>query len=132
MKHRRFLLYLVVGVSSYLVEIGSLYILKVIVGLPDLTAVAISFWIGFVVAFILQKWVTFKNHDKQPKTITKQIVTYSLLVLFNYLFTLGIVALFSQAVSVFIVRTIAIAIITIWNYAIYRTVIFKVSDANKK
>jgi len=112
---------------------GSLYLLKVVLGLSDLAAVAISFWIGFVVAFVLQKWVTFKNHDKQPKVIGKQLIMYGALAAWNYVFTLGLVALFSHAMSVFLIRTVAIAIITLWNYVIYRKLIFKeILKAKKK
>jgi putative flippase GtrA len=125
MRYRRFITYLTVGLSSYLIEMGTLYILKFVFQASDLLAVAISFWVGFAVAFILQKWVTFRSHDKRPKTITKQVLVYSLLAGWNYVFTLILVALLSHSLSVFIVRTLAIAIITIWNYAIYRTIIFK-------
>lgn len=125
-RREQFVRYIVVGATSYLIEMGSLYILHNLFGLTSLVSVAISFWIGFSAAFVLQKWFAFASHDKTRRTLTKQLLAYSTLATWNYVFTLGMVALFTPLASVFILRTIAIIIITIWNFAIYR-VIFKTS-----
>lgn len=124
MKYRQFVTYIIVGLGSYVVEMGSLFILKTAFLLSDVAAVAVSFWIGFFVAFVLQKLVTFQNHDKKPKTVTKQLVSYAILAGWNYIFTLGVVALFAPIASVFIVRSGAITVITLWNYFVYRRFIF--------
>ena len=114
--------YLLVGVTSYIIEMGSLYLFNIIFGLSGVVAVAISFWVGFIVAFILQKWVTFKNHDKATRTVTRQLIAYSILAFWNYGFTLVAVAVFSQSISVFMIRTITIMIITLWNFMIYNMI----------
>ncbi|MDB5160560.1 MAG: hypothetical protein JWO99_823 [Candidatus Saccharibacteria bacterium] len=125
-KYCQFITYLVVGGTSFLIEMASLFIFKEFLHFSDVLSVAISFWIGFVAAFILQKIITFKNHDKAAKVVGKQLVIYGLLAAWNYFFSLGLVAFFSGTASVFVVRTVAIAIITLWNYGIYRAFIFKV------
>jgi putative flippase GtrA len=112
--------YLVVGGLAYVVEISALYLLNHIAGLSPLSSVAISFWIGFFVAFVLQKFITFGNHDKRAHILARQLGLYSLLVGWNYLFTLLLVKLLVGTISVFIVRTIAILIITSWNYGVYK------------
>ena len=124
MHYKKFPIYLLVGTTSYLIEMGSLYFFNTIFGLSSVMAVAISFWIGFVVAFVLQKWFTFKSHNKKPRVISSQLIAYSILAIWNYGFTLLAVAMFSQTTSVFVIRTITIAIITLWNFAIYN-IIFK-------
>ena len=58
--------YLLVGGLAYIFEIFSIFILKSI-GLSSVEAVAISFWIGLVAAFILQKYIAFQNFDKDIK-----------------------------------------------------------------
>ena len=113
--------YLIVGASAYLIEMLSLYGLRSGVGLSPLKAIAISFWVGFTVAFILQKLVTFQNYDKRAKVVANQLVRYGLLVAWNYGFTLLVVRLFSHFVSVFIIRTVVILIITSWNFIIYKS-----------
>jgi putative flippase GtrA len=112
--------YLLVGGSAYLIEMACLYSLHHVLGLSSIASVAISFWVGLVAAFILQKWVTFQNYDKRARVLASQILTYGLLVVWNYAFTLLAVKLFSS-ISVIIVRTVVILIITSWNFIIYKS-----------
>lgn len=112
--------YVVVGGLAYLVEMGALFVLRDTFGLGAVTAVAISFWIGFVVAFLLQKFVAFQHHDTRPKVLARQLTVYSVLVAWNYAFTLVVAQIFANQASIFVLRTIVILIVTVWNFAVYR------------
>lgn len=125
----RLLRYLFVGGFAYFIEMLCLYCLHDIAKLPSVSAVAISFWIGFFVAFALQKILTFKNHEKRAKALIKQIVFYGLLVGFNYCFSIFMVASLGDSYNVLIVRTVTIAAITCWNFWLYKSIIFKASPA---
>jgi putative flippase GtrA len=116
--------YLLIGGLAFVVEMAAIYGLKII-GLSDLHAVAISFWIGFIVAFLLQKYFTFKNSARDIKSISHQLIGYSLLVGLNYLFTLSVVGYFSGALAVYTLRAIVIAITTVWNYLVYKYIFRK-------
>jgi putative flippase GtrA len=120
--------YLFVGGFSFVIEIATLYTLNHVLHLSPTISVAISFWVGFIIAYILQKLVTFQNKEKTRRAVAKQLVGYSLLVLWNYVFTLVVVELFQDVVSVVLLRTIVIAITTIWNYALYR-ILFKTTTS---
>ncbi|HUP26407.1 MAG TPA: GtrA family protein [Candidatus Limnocylindrales bacterium] len=120
--------YVLVGGFAYLMEMGSLYYLVHVTGLSPLRGVAISFWVGFAIAFIMQKLLTFKNYDRRPAAIMRQLLLYCLLVAFNYGFTLLAVKWLSATVSVFVIRTLVIGMITCWNFVIYHF-IFKPSNA---
>ena len=111
--------YLFVGGSAYLIEMLSLYTLRYIFDLSPVVSVAISFWVGFFVAFILQKTITFKNYERGAKNISRQLLGYSLLVAFNYSFTLLVVSIFHDKLNVIVLRTATIATITMWNFYIY-------------
>jgi putative flippase GtrA len=111
--------YVIVGGTAYLIEMATLLGLKDGAKFSSIKSVAISYWVGLVVAFLLQKIVTFKNHDRRVHILAKQIVIYALLVVFNYLVTLIAVKLLTPRISVFVVRTLVIALGTIWNYFIY-------------
>lgn len=113
------------GGTAYLIEITSLYVLVDSLGFSPLKAVAISFWIGFVVAFTLQKLVTFKNYERQKEEIAKQLIMYGVLVGWNYGFTLVVVKLFGSHASIIVVRTLVIIMVTSWNFLLYH-LIFKV------
>lgn len=112
--------YLLVGITAYLIEMGVLYFFRQVLHLGPLLSVAVSFWVGFAAAFVMQKLITFENYARSASTITKQLGGYGLLVLWNYGFTLLAVHAFSRLTSVFVIRTLAIAVITSWNFAIYK------------
>lgn len=119
--------YIFVGGFSFVIEIATLYSLNQLLHISPTVSVAISFWVGFIIAYTLQKLVTFQNKEKSRGALTKQLVGYSLLVAWNYAFTLLVVELFHASISVIILRTIVIAITTIWNYFLYKK-IFKVTE----
>ena len=119
--------YIFVGGFSFVIEIATLYSLNQVLRVSPTISVAISFWVGFIVAYTLQKLVTFQNKEKSRRALTKQLVGYSLLVVWNYSFTLLVVELFHASVSVIILRTIVILITTTWNYVLYKK-LFKVSE----
>ena len=119
--------YIFVGGFSFVIEIATLYSLNQVLRVSPTISVAISFWVGFIVAYTLQKLVTFQNKEKSRRALTKQLVGYSLLVVWNYSFTLLVVELFHASISVIILRTVVIAITTIWNYFLYKK-LFKVTE----
>lgn len=116
----------------YIIIGGSVYILEVIViviaqgmGAQPLAAVSISFWIGLIISFTLQKFVTFRDKRMHHRVILPQIIAVSGLVLFNFGFTLLVTKLFRNILPTVGSRTIALIITTIWNYYLYKTKIFK-------
>ena len=112
--------YIIVGGAAYVTEMLTLYSLRHVLGLSPVISVAISFWVGFVMAFTLQKLVTFQNYEKRTHVLVGQMLGYSLLVAWNYALTLIIVKLLSDSVSVLILRSVIIVIATCWNFVIYR------------
>jgi len=125
MLKNRLIRYLVVGGSAYALEMAVLFGLHDGIGLSPVESVAISFWFGLVIAFALQKFVTFENHEKAIHILGAQLAIYACLITFNYLVTLLAVKYFSKSYSVFGVRTAVIALATIWNYVVYRNWLFK-------
>lgn len=112
--------YLIVGGFAYLIEMATLFGLHHGLKVSPVHSVAISFWVGLIVAFLAQKYITFENHEKRPHIIGLQIFIYGLLVSFNYIVTLLAVSYFSKTFKVYEIRTVIILISTVWNYAVYR------------
>lgn len=116
--------YLFVGGLSFLLELMVLACLLYL-GFENVTSVAISFWFGLVAAFLLQKSIAFRDRSYSKRRVFKQTVFYMVLVGVNYLFTLWFVEIFDAIFNIFVVRTIALVITTVWNYLIYKYLIFK-------
>lgn len=115
--------YVVAGGASYAIELGCLLTLHYLAGLSVVAATAIAFWVGLALSFLFQKIFAFKDFQKEVRAISRQIVAYAILVLINYCFTLIVVGLFPKN-WVIVSRTIALIITTIWNYSIYKKLIF--------
>lgn len=119
--------YLIIGVSVYLFELVVIVVAQLL-GAKAVVAVGISFWLGLIASFTLQKFVTFGDKRVHHKVLIPQLLAFSLLVLWNFLFTIGVTAALAGIVAPTITRTIALAITTIWNFYLYKTRIFRTDD----
>jgi putative flippase GtrA len=120
--------YLIIGGSVYLLELVVIFA-ALAAGTSSVTAVGLSFWIGLVVSFLLQKLVTFGDKRLHHKVLIPQIIAFSLLVLFNFGFTLLVTAWLSPPVPAVITRTLALGTTTLWNFYLYKTRIFNTDVA---
>jgi putative flippase GtrA len=116
--------YLIIGVSVYLIEL-LIIVLAQQAGSTATAAVALSFWAGLAISFFLQKIITFDDKRLHHKILLPQLLAFSLLVLWNFGFTVLVTDLFSPPVPPTVTRTIALAITTLWNFYLYKTRIFR-------
>jgi putative flippase GtrA len=78
--------YVIIGGSVYLIEL-LVIVLAQSMGASATVAVGISFWVGLLISFVLQKLVTFGDKRMQHKILLHQILAFCLLVAFNFGFT---------------------------------------------
>lgn len=119
--------YLITGVSIYLLELLVIVVAQAM-GATSLLAVALSFWIGLVVSFIIQKFFTFGDKRTHHKVVFVQAAAVVALVCFNFGFTLLVTKLLQDHLSPTITRTLALGTTTIWNFYLYKTRIFKQTE----
>lgn len=115
--------YLIVGVSVYLFELLVIVIAQHR-GASNVVAVGLSFWLGLLVSFGLQKLVTFGDKRTHAKVVLGQLLAVSLLVIWNFAFTLLVTRLLAHLIPAIICRTLALGITTLWNFYLYKTHIF--------
>ena len=115
--------YLVVGGTVYLLELWVIMLAQQRGATPT-EAVAISFTIGLVVSFFLQKLVTFGDKRMHHKVVLVQAVAVGLLVVWNLCFTVALTSVMQSLLPPTVTRTIALLITTIWNFYLYKTRIF--------
>ncbi len=97
-------------------------------GIGSLIAVGISFWVGLVISFIMQKLITFRDKRAQRRVLIPQVIAFTLLVLFNFGFTLLVTKLLAPPLPAVLTRTIALGVTTIWNFYLYKSRIFNMRD----
>lgn len=119
--------YLFVGGSVYLFELAVIYV-AIHFHASQLVAVGISFWVGLLASFGLQKFFTFKDKRVERKVVGSQFAAMSALVLFNFGFTLLLTRLLSSHLPAFVIRTLALGVTTLWNFYIYQKHIFSRED----
>jgi putative flippase GtrA len=115
--------YLIIGVSVYAFELLVIVVAQWL-GASSLLAVGLSFWLGLLVSFGFQKIVTFGDKRLHHRVVVAQLSAFSLLVLFNFGFTLLVTRLLTHVVPAVLCRTLALGITTIWNFYLYKTRIF--------
>ncbi len=120
---RPFVRYLLVGGSAYILELLVIVIAR-IEGASNIVAVALSFWVGLVYSFILQKFFSFGDKRTHRKVLLPQMLMAAALVIFNFTFTIVITDLLQHVLPAIITRTVAIAATTIWNFRLYKTRVF--------
>lgn len=125
--HRPFGRYLIIGVSVYIFELVVIFVAQH-QGASAVVAVGLSFWLGLIVSFFLQKLVTFGDTRMHHRILLPQLIAVTLLVLFNFGFTLVVTKLLQHLLPAVATRTLALGITTIWNFYLYKTRIFKTDD----
>jgi putative flippase GtrA len=116
--------YLVVGGIAYTIEVaiilGAQYL-----GAGPVLAVSISYIVGTLISFALQKVFTFRDTRRHHRTVIPQLLATTALVILNFGFTVLIASVLAHTVPAIVSRTVALGICTIWNFYLYKTRIFK-------
>jgi len=118
--------YVVVGGFVYAFELAAIVVAQR-AGMGPVAAVAVSYWLGLMLSFIMQKLFTFGDTRTHHRVLVPQLAAFSGLVLFNFGFTILMTKLLHHDLPVVVVRTLALGITTMWNFSLYKARIFKVA-----
>ena len=123
MKNSTFRRYVVIGFSVYIFELLVIVVAQRL-GSSPIIAIAFSFWLGLIVSFTLQKFISFQDKRTHHKIVLVQLFAYSALVLFNFGFTLLLAKIIGHHLPAVVTRSFALGVTTLWNFSIYRSRIF--------
>jgi putative flippase GtrA len=115
--------YVLIGGSIYVFELAVIVVAQRL-GASPVWAVAISFCLGTLVSFFLQKLVTFSDHRMHHRILIPQLAATAILILWNLGFSVLLTKLLQNHLPAVVTRTLALAVTTIWNFYIYKTRIF--------
>ncbi|HLD61180.1 MAG TPA: GtrA family protein [Patescibacteria group bacterium] len=115
---REFVKYFVIGISAFVLDMGTLYLLKQHLGLHPVLAVAVNqpFMLAYV--FFFNKHWSFKS-----KGVThQQMVRFVMLTGMNYAFAVGWMWIFSHQFGVhyMVARIANIGLAVGWNFLLYK------------
>ncbi|CAD5993115.1 GtrA family protein [Agreia sp. COWG] len=116
------LVYGLVGGTAFFIDLGTLILSRDVAGLVLPVATAIALLAGLVASYLMQRFLTFRQSQVTWHSLWK----YALLVTANWGATLLIIHLVETAsVNYVWGKVLATAVITVWNYFIYRFWIFR-------
>ncbi len=122
--HRPFGRYLIIGGFGYLFEILVITGCRSL-GASAVLAISISFWLGTLLSFFLQKIIAFRDRRMHSRILIPQAMAVTVLIVWNYGFTVLLTSMLDNSLPVTAIRTIALIITTAWNYFLYKKLIFK-------
>lgn len=118
--------YLCVGIISITVDYGLLLLFYRVLGVPLEIATATAFILGLIVNFMLNRLWSF-NAKPGRRNAIRQMVLYGILVFLNTIFTVFVVGYASSYWNIppEISKPVCVLLTTVWNYVLYKKVIFK-------
>jgi len=120
---KEFLRYFIIGTSSVLLDMGTLYCFKEFFGLAALWSLVINQLFVYSYVFFLNKFWTFSVRG----AVIKQMARYCLLALANYIIAIVWMYFFHNLLSenYLLVRLSNIILATAWNFLLYRFFVYQ-------
>src|SRR5665811_47070 len=114
--------YLLVGGSTFAIDLGLLVLLHGMEGVWLPLATAVAYCVAITYNFCLNRWWTFSASEN--KSVREHIIPYGILLGFNFLFTVLFVSLVSHFINYAVAKVLAVAIQTTWTYFCYKHFVF--------
>jgi putative flippase GtrA len=114
--------YILVGGSTFVLDLGLLILLKEKAGFSLALATSIAYWVAIIYNFILNRYWTFSVSERE--NLHRHILNYLVLLGFNYLFTVLFVSIVGRHIYFGLAKAIAVIIQTTWTYFVYKNYIF--------
>ena len=120
---KELLRYFIIGVSSVLLDMSTLYCFKEFFGLAAIWSLIINQLFVYGYVFFLNKFWTFSARG----AVMKQIARYCLLALVNYIIAISWMYFFHNLLgeNYLLVRLSNIILATAWNFLLYRFFVYQ-------
>ena len=130
-KRRRAFKYIIAGGTAACVDVGTLFVLKGIVGLSLIPAVSIAFFFGFCASFILQKFWAFE--DNSTDRVHAQATMYFIVSGINFFLNLALMYVLVELAHIWYIfaKILVSGGIAFASFFIYRAFIFTQSSVVK-
>lgn len=123
--------YLFSGVTAFISEYGMFIVLYKVLECPLILSNSISFLIGLIISFSLQRSWTFQKSQFQ-KALSRQFLLYSLLAVFNLLMiNLMLSYLKHRGLDPRLGKVMVMLLVVYWNFLLFRSIIFKPDQAKQ-
>jgi putative flippase GtrA len=124
-QRKQLLRYFITGVSAVVLDIITLYIFKEYWHLKPVVAVIINQILMLNYVFFINKYWSLEEKNRTSK---KQVTRFFILASFNYIFSVFCMWGLNEklAFNYLLVRMFSIALMTAWNFLIYKFWVYRV------
>ena len=124
---RQFAKYFIAGSSAVILDIGTLMLLKELLGIRPWVATIFNQALVLVYVFSIHKYWSFRNHELPHR----QIIRFFILVSWNYVFSVAMMYLFNERAKIDyrLVRVGTIALAVSWNFFLYKYWVYQHHDS---
>lgn len=113
------------GLCAFGVEYCTFYIFYAELGWRLYIANSVSFILGMITSFTLNRLRTFASHQDYSKKVSRQFSYYAVLGAINFGLTNAIVEILASiSVNPKIGKLIAMITTSLWNYFLYKHIVF--------
>lgn len=118
---RKVILFLLIGASSSLIDVGSLYILNKVLIVDKVFSITIAFLLGLVFNYFCHTYITFSNSAN-----SKNLIKYLIVVLLNYLTTLFLINLMELVgIELIIAKIITLPVVALITFVLSNKWVYK-------
>lgn len=130
---RQFIFFGIVGVISLIIDVGITTALYDLLHFPAYLASSLGFLSGFLFNFPMNRSKVFKHAKNDKFSLRIQLIMYFALSGFNLLVTGSVVHYLVESVNIHIeyAKIFVTVIIAVWNFALFRLVIFSKNNSTK-
>lgn len=115
--------YLISGSTAAAVEYISFILMSYSLGYPSYIAQPASFIIGMCISFAMNRSWVFGEKDKAHK----RFILYAVVAVCNLVISTSLLVFMENYIPAFIAKVAIMGCIAVWNYILFKKVIFKAS-----
>ncbi|MEO5949044.1 MAG: GtrA family protein [Candidatus Saccharimonas sp.] len=128
---KQIILFGIVGVISLVIDTSVTWFLYEIIAVPVAIASIVGFFSAFAFNFPVNRKRVFHHTDNDRYALHVQIALYAALLFFNAGFTaVAAYLLVKGGLSIVATKILLTALIAIWNFLLFRYVVFAKQDEN--
>ena len=124
-KYRRYILYIIFGVLTTLVNVVTYYLVHLL--LPVMPSTVIAWILAVLFAYVTNRRFVFESQAKTKQEIVRELISFSSARLFTGLVDFVCMFIFVDCLKIndLVIKTIANIIVIILNYVLSKIFVFK-------
>lgn len=119
---KQYIIFLGVGLLATILELASFHLLYVILGRGAVVAHILSYGVGLAASFFFNKRAVFRSNNPMRSEVMKYVVLAGINLVIGSIMIMVLVGPLRQNAD--LAKIIVIGIVSVWNFVIFKYVVF--------